>query len=86
MGDQMKTVRIVSDVRTDDPEELLAILRKEGDGMGDHIVNVTLPALGFEGNAKAGGSQAHGHEESDRPCARLHGTERLWREDGQDPA
>lgn len=86
MGKQMQTVRLTTDIRTDDPEGLVKLLRKEGDSLGDHVVQVTLPALGWEGKAGAGGSHAHPHEEEDRPCRQLGANSRLWRDDGQDPA
>jgi len=78
------TVRVICDVRTFEGDDLLKILRAEGDNFGDHIVAVTLPALGFEGKAKAGGTHVHEHEPEDRPCKAIGQSERLWRDDGED--
>lgn len=79
-----QTVRVTTDIRVFEYEELVEILRKQGDGLGDHMVAVVLPAMGFEGKAQAGGSHIHTHEEDDRNCASLKSLPRMYRDDGQD--
>jgi hypothetical protein len=83
-GGYPQTVRVTADIRTLDPEELVETLRKQGDNLGDHMVAVVLPAMGFEGKAQAGGSHIHQHEEDDRDCASMKSMPRMYRKDGQD--
>lgn len=78
------TVRVVIDIRTFEPEDLMKVLRAQKDSLGDHYVSVVLPAMGFEGKAQAGGNVIHEHEEGDRTCQALLHNDRLWRDDGQD--
>ena len=79
-----QTVRVITDIRVYEYEDLVAILRKQGDGIGDHMVAVVLPAMGFEGKAQAGGSYIHQHEEDDRDYATVKSMPRMYRDDGQD--
>lgn len=79
-----ETVRIVTDIRTYEPEDLMKVLKAQGDGLGDHMVSVTLPSMGFEGKAQAGGTFVHEHNAGDDECGSLFKMPRLWRDDGQD--
>lgn len=78
------TVRVVTDIRTYDPEELMKIIKQQNDGVGDHLVSIVLPSMGFEGKAQAGGTFVHAHEENDRNCRTLAEIPRMYRSDGQD--
>jgi hypothetical protein len=79
-----KTVRVVIDIRTFEPEDLIKILSSQGDGLGDHFTAVVLPSMGFHGKAQAGGGVIHDHTPEDRPCQALMRSDRIWRKDGQD--
>ena len=83
-GGYPRTVRVTTDIQTLDADDLVDILRKQGDYLGDHMVAVTLSAMGFEGKAKAGGSHIHVHEADDRDCATMKSMDRMYRKDGQD--
>ena len=84
MAKRASTVRVVIDVRTFEPDDVIKTLRSQRDGLGDHFVSVTLPSLGFEGKAQAGGSVIHEHEPQDRTCTALLNNDRIFRDDGQD--
>lgn len=79
-----QTVRVTADIRTLQPDDLIETLRKQGDGLGDHMVAVVLPAMGFEGKAQAGGTHIHQHEDNDRDCRSLTVAPRMYRQDGND--
>ena len=79
-----QTVRVTADIRTLQPDDLIETLRKQGDGLGDHMVAVVLPAMGFEGKAQAGGTHIHQHEDNDRDCRSLTAAPRMYRQDGND--
>ena len=79
-----RTVRVVIDVRTTEPEDLIRILTSQHDSLGDHFTAVVLPSMGFDGKAQAGGSVIHEHVPKDRHCRALYGNDRIWRDDGQD--
>jgi hypothetical protein len=84
MARNATTVRVVTDIRTYDPEDLQKVIKTQGDSIGDHMVSVVLPSMGFEGKAQAGGTFVHEHDAGDRECGSLHGMPRLFRDDGQD--
>ena len=79
-----RTIRVTTDIRAFDADELVDTLRKQGDNLGDHMVAVVLPAMGFEGKAQAGGSHIHQHESDDRDCGTMKSMDRMYRKDGQD--
>lgn len=79
-----RTVRVVIDIRTTEPDDLIKVLRQQKDSLGDHFTSVVLPSMGFEGKAQAGGNVIHEHEEGDRTCQALLHNDRIWRDDGQD--
>lgn len=84
MSQAAETVRVVTDIRTFDPEGLVKLLKAEKDGVGDHLVAVVLPSLGFEEKAQAGGTYVHQHEPDDRSCLSIARSDRMYRDDGQD--
>ena len=79
-----RTVRVVIDIRTYEPDDLIKVLRSQKDGLGDHFTAVVLPSMGFDGKAQAGGSVIHEHESEDRTCQALLRNDRIYRDDGQD--
>lgn len=83
-GGYPQTIYVTTCIRAFEADDLVDILRKQGDGLGDHMVAVTLPAMGFEGKAQAGGSHIHVHESDDRDCATMKSMDRMYRKDGQD--
>lgn len=78
------TVRVITDIRTYEPEELMKVIKRERDGVGDHMVSVVLPSMGFEGKAQAGGTIVHEHEPGDRACKTVANLDRMYRDDGND--
>lgn len=84
MAQSAQTVRVITDIRTYEADDLMKILKAQRDGLGDHMVSVVLPSLGFEGKAQAGGTIVHEHEAMDRTCKGVTQTDRLYRDDGND--
>ena len=83
-GGYPETVRLTIDLRAFQSQELIDILRNQGDSLGDHFTAVVLPAMGFEGKAQAGGAHIHLHEDGDRDCKSLVSIPRMYRKDGND--